>query len=151
MIEDAAILLVEDSQPDVLLMQNAFGKVGWKRPLIPLSNGQEAQDYLEGKGRYADRTIFPYPSCVLLDLQMPKMDGLTLLIWIRAQPLHKRLLVFILTAEQNPDRLRLAYDLAANCLLAKPGDLSGTVKLAASLKQYLNLIQLPPLPDCRPI
>lgn len=147
MNKNFTILLAEDNDEEVLLMQTAFKEAGWKQPLIRVSDGREAISYLEGKNQFADRKKFPYPTLLLLDLWMPNLNGLELLKWIRAQPAHRALLVFMLTFDEDEGMSSQAYDHAVNCLIAKPKDYEQMVSLAARLGNYLNLIQIPPHPE----
>ena len=147
MNQTPTILVAEDDPDAVVLLRDAFKHAGWPKPPISIANGEEAMAYLEGSGQFADRKTFPYPSCLLLDLNMPKINGIELLTWIRGHAVHRRLLVFVLTVNEDITLSRLVYDLSANCLLHKPRDFEGMVKMAVSLKEYIDVIQLPPLPD----
>src|SRR5258706_9385751 len=80
------LLYVEDDSSDVLLMRRAWTKAGLVNPLQVVDDGEEAQRYLSGQGRYASRIDHPMPRLVLVDLKMPRLSGLDVLIWIRAQP-----------------------------------------------------------------
>ncbi len=144
---NGTILLADDNEDHFFLFHEAFTQVGWAKPLLSTRSGDETKAYLKGEGKFADRNKFPYPVCLLLDLNMPETDGIQLLTWIREQPEHKRLLVFILTSDKSELRSRLVYDLAANSLLHKPNDFNGTVKMAESIKNYLEVIQIPPPPE----
>jgi CheY-like chemotaxis protein len=110
-------------------------------------DGREAIAYIEGTGNYADRKKFPYPLFVLLDLWMPAVNGFEVLKWIRGNPTHKRLPVFVLTSDERSPMAKQAYDLGANCLLPKPKGFDETVKLAQGLRSYLDVIQMPPPPE----
>src|SRR5512141_1912836 len=92
------ILLVEDDPNDVLLIQRAFQKAGLRDVLKVVGDGDQAVEYLEGKGAYADRTRFPLPYLLLLDLKMPGTNGFSVLRWVRTEPKFKRLLVVVLTS-----------------------------------------------------
>ena len=140
------ILFAEDSDDAMLIIESAFQQGGWTGPLMRVPDGKEAIAYIEGTGNYADRKKFPYPLFLLLDLWMPGVDGFEVIKWIRADPLHKRLPIFVLTSDQRAPSARLAYDLGANSLLTKPTNFEETVKLAEGLKNYLQVIQMPPAP-----
>src|SRR5215813_12915246 len=90
----ASILLVDDSEDDIILIKRAFEK--WKSPvaLFVANSGQEALRYLQGEQHYSNRARYPLPELVLLDLKMPGMDGFEVLNWIRAEPglMHLRVL-----------------------------------------------------------
>src|SRR2546423_7862279 len=96
-----AILLVEDRADDILLVQKAFQKAGVSNPISVVRDGEEALGYLLGLGKFADRTTFPFPTLLLLDLKMPKMDGFELLKSIRSLPLFKSLRVIVLTSSED--------------------------------------------------
>jgi two-component system response regulator len=147
MNRNATILLTEDNDDHVVLIQEAFKKAGWLTPVQAVRSGSATKAYLAGEGELADRSKFPYPVCLLLDLNMPGMDGIEVLKWIRAQANHKRLLVFILTSNRSESQSRLVYDLAANSLIHKPVDFAATVEMAKSIRDYLEVIQLPPPPQ----
>ncbi len=142
----ATILLADDDDDDVLLLERAFREAGVLNPRNRVVNGEEVLAYLEGTGRFADREKFPYPCYLLLDLQMPTMDGYEVLKWIRQHPRHKRLPVIALTGHESKPVLRQAYDLGANCLHRKPSSFEQLRKLVEGLQQYWGVAHLPPPP-----
>ena len=114
------VLLVEDNEDDVFIMQNALKKAQINNPLFVAEDGRKALDYLEGRGKFADRAQFPLPAFVLLDLKLPQIHGLDVLKSIRANPALPPLLVVVLTSsDQEPD-IERAYRLGANSYLTKP-------------------------------
>jgi CheY-like chemotaxis protein len=114
------ILLVEDNEDDVFILQNAFKKAGIINPMFVAEDGRRALDYLEGRGKFADRAQFPLPALVLLDLNLPQIHGLDVLKSVRANPALPPLLVVVLTSsDQEPDIDR-AYRLGASSYLTKP-------------------------------
>ena len=130
------ILLVEDDYNDVLLIQRAFRKANIKPLVSTVSDGDETILYLQGKGKYADRSQYPLPLLVLLDLKLPRRSGLEVLAWIRQQPQLKRLLVVVLTSSQENSDLAQAYDLGANSYLVKPIDFHEFVRLVQLIDDY---------------
>lgn len=130
-----AILLVEDDPNDVLLFRRAFNRAGFANHLVVLNDGEDALKYLKGEGPYTDRTAFPLPILVLLDLSMPRLGGLEVLEWLRMQPDLKHLPVIILTSSTFAPDLAKAYQSGANSFMSKPSD---PFEYSASLKQILE-------------
>src|SRR5688572_12371802 len=118
------LLLVDDSENDLMLMRRAFKKAECDIVLREVRNGEEAIAYLLGEGPYGDRNSFPLPTVMLLDLNMPMKSGLDVLAWVRAQPVLKRLPIIILTASMRTEDLDRAFDLGASAFLVKPGNLT---------------------------
>src|SRR5438128_10999889 len=85
-LRDSAILLVEDDEGDILLLRRAFRNARIANPLIEVRDGQAAIQYLSGDGDFAERTRYPLPFLILLDLRMPKLSGFEVLAWIRDEP-----------------------------------------------------------------
>lgn len=115
-----AALLVDDSEDDVFFMLRAAKAAGVGTTFHVARDGQEAKDYLAGAGGYADRTQFPLPKLMLLDLKLPYLSGLDLLEWLRAQPHLDGIVVIVLTSSQAPVDLNRAFQLGANSVLEKP-------------------------------
>ena len=106
----AHILLVEDNRMDVELTLDAFHEAKLLNTIHVASNGQEALDYLFGRGQYADRNAYPMPNLVLLDLKLPGIDGFEVLRQIKSTPILKRLPVVILTSSKEEGDRALSYD-----------------------------------------
>jgi len=129
------ILQVEDDPNDVFLMQHAMRKVGMANPVQVARDGQEAMDYLQGAGKFADRTTFPFPCLVLLDLKLPYVMGLDVLRWIRQQP-GPALPVLMLTASGEDVDVATAYRLGANAFLTKPCEASKFQEMVKAIKEF---------------
>jgi two-component system response regulator len=130
------ILLVEDNDDDVFLITRAFKTVGLVTPMVRATDGQDAIDYLSGKGKYADRVKFPMPSLVLLDIKMPFISGLEVLRWIRGQPAFAPLPVVMFTTSSQECDVRSAYGLGANAFLVKPARIEECTHIANVIKQF---------------
>lgn len=130
------LLLVEDNEDDVFLMKRALRFAGIKNPLQIAEDGQAAIDYLAGAGAYADRTRFPLPHLVFLDLKLPYKTGHEVLEWIRRQPAFSTLIVIVLTSSSEPVDLARAYQLGANSFVVKPPTSALLQKLAESFKLW---------------
>jgi CheY-like chemotaxis protein len=115
-----AILLVEDNEDDVFLMKHALTGAGVSNPVFVVETGQQAVDYLSGAGRYQDRSQYPMPVIVFLDLKLPLMSGHEVLAWIRGQRQLESLVVVVLTSSNEPSDVRRSYSLGANSYLVKP-------------------------------
>jgi CheY-like chemotaxis protein len=126
------ILLVDDSSDDAVIMKNAFRKAGVTNSLQLLTNGEDAIAYLSGEGPYSNRTQFPLPSVILLDLNMPRTDGFEFLKWLRVQPNLRRTPVEVLTASGRPEDIARAFDAGANGYLIKPSDFEGMAEMVHS-------------------
>ena len=136
MSEQALFLLVEDSEDDALLIRRCFLKSTILNPLHVVRSGEEAIEYLEGTGRYANRAEHPLPALVLLDLKLPGKDGFAVLTWIRQQPTLRSLRVVVLTSCNEIRDVNLAYQMGANSFLVKPVDFDRFVEISQALKGY---------------
>ena len=136
MTTSSAILLVEDNEDDVFLMKRALKNAGIKNPLRVAEDGQQAMDYLSGIGAYADRTQYPIPALVFLDLKLPMRKGLDVLAWIRKQPHLEGVVVVVLTSSNEPSDLKQSYRLGANSYVVKPPTASQLLDLAKAFKWY---------------
>jgi CheY-like chemotaxis protein len=140
------ILLVEDNPSDIELTKRALANANIANKLVVAEDGQEALDYLFGTGHYAGRDAAPLLAVVLLDLKLPKVDGLDILRRIRANERTKRLPVVILTSSQEEQDIAAGYDLGANSYIQKPVDF---LKFAEAIKTlglyWLVLNELPHL------
>ena len=132
----ATILLVEDEPNDVFLMKRAMKKAAILNPLQVAGNGQEAVDYLSGTGKFSDRTEFPIPSLVFLDLKLPYKNGFEVLTWIRSQSHLDTTLVMVLTSSSEERDIAECYRLGARTFLVKPPTPAMLTELMVSLKDY---------------
>ena len=137
------ILLVEDSDDDALLTARAFKEARISNPMVRVENGVEALDYLFAKGKHAARDPRELPAVVLLDLNLPRLNGLDVLKAIRSDERTKSLPVVILTSSsEERDRLA-AYDQYANSYIQKPVDYDQFVSAAGQLGLYWIVLNLP--------
>lgn len=147
MHQHRVVLLVDDSENDLLLTRAAFKAAGFNSPLHELRNGEEAIAYLKGAGHYSDRSKFPLPAVMLLDLNKPQKDGFEVLKWLRTQPEFKRMPVIVLSASKRTEDVERAFDLGANSYLVKPGAINELVAMARCLRDWLRYNQFTPLND----
>lgn len=135
------ILLVDDSQDDIILIIRAFGRAGLKHRIQAVTSGIEAMGYLQGEAPYGDRLRYPFPDLVLLDIKMPMTDGFDVLRWIRRQSAFGKLCVVMLTSSDEIRDVNLAYQLGANSFLVKPLDFWNASELSRSLDLLLAKAQ----------
>src|SRR6266568_7766941 len=143
-LRDSAILLVEDDEADIFLLRRAFRNARIANPLIEVRDGQAAIHYLSGEGDYADRTRYPIPFLVLLDLRLPKLSGFEVIAWMRDQPQLANLIVVVLTASDHVPDVTKARDLGANSYLVKPGNFQELVEMVRRIKGRWLLLDRPP-------
>jgi CheY-like chemotaxis protein len=138
------ILLVEDNPDDVLLVQLAFTKIDASVPLMTVSDGQQAIDYLSGEAHYANREEFPIPALILLDLHMPRVSGFEFLDWLRDQPKLRHLPVVVLKGSPFSPYVNRAYEAGPNSFVVKSADLRDfTNALKQTVVFWLGVCQLP--------
>jgi two-component system response regulator len=139
------ILLVEDNPDDEALTLRALKKNNIKNEVVVARDGAEALEFLFGTGKYAGRNTDVMPQVVLLDLKLPKVEGLEVLRQVRADKRTKLLPVVILTSSnEEQDRIQ-GYDLGANSYVRKPVDFSQVLDAARQLGLYwLVLNEAPP-------
>ncbi len=134
------ILLVEDDEVDVMNVQRAFKKNHIRNSLYVAGNGLEALALLRGEG---EQPIVPRPKIILLDINMPRMNGIEFLTELRADPEFKSISVFVLTTS-NDDKDRIAaYDLNVAGYILKPVELDDFIQAVATLDLYWTLTRLP--------
>ena len=130
------ILLVEDDAADANLLCRGFEKAKIVNRIIHLLSGDDALGYLAGVKEYADRTVYPLPALILLDLKLPGLTGLQLLQWKRAQEQIRRIPVVVLTSDDDPETISAAYDAGANSYLVKPGTSAEILRMVKAIDQY---------------
>lgn len=139
-MDTKSILLVEDNPNDELLMLRALKKNNIANQVIVAHDGVEALDYLFGSGEYAERDLKDIPQLILLDLKLPKIDGLGVLKQIRANELTKYIPVVILTTSAEQKDIIDSYDLGANSYVQKPVDFNEFMTATQQLGLYWLVI-----------
>ena len=146
------ILLVEDRSDDVELTIRALKKNKIANDVVVAADGAEALDYIFGTGKHAGRDVTQVPAVVLLDLKLPKMDGLEVLRLLRADARTKLLPVVILTSSREEQDLVKGYALGANSYVRKPVDFSQFTEAIRQLGLYwLVLNEAPPATGGEPV
>jgi two-component system response regulator len=137
------ILLVEDNPDDEALTLRAFAKSNIGNRIIVVRDGAEALDWLLKRGKYQNR-LEPDPQIVLLDLKLPKVDGLEVLRQLRDDPRTKLLPVVILTSSKEESDLLKGYELRANSYIRKPVDFARFVEAVRDIGMYWLVLNEPP-------
>jgi CheY-like chemotaxis protein len=130
------ILLAEDDENDALLMQRAFSKTGERITVTVIRNGQDVIDYLQGTNGYVNRTRFPLPDLLLLDLKMPQRNGFEVLEFVKTHAELKRIPTVLLSSSRQHRDIVKAYDLRANSYLVKPTAFTDLLKLTQNIYSY---------------
>ena len=134
--EPRPILVVEDDPVDREMIELAFKRAAVENPIVTVSDGQEALDYLNGEGRFRDRREQDVPAVIVLDLDMPLMGGHEFLTLLKANPDFTLIPVVVLTTSQFDQDLIQSYALGANSCITKPGDFEQLVEIARAICDY---------------
>ncbi|MEQ8290469.1 MAG: response regulator [Gammaproteobacteria bacterium] len=140
------ILIVEDNPDDLEMTRRALKKANVGHPVVAVHDGAQALDFLLERGDYENREPHGNPTVVLLDLKLPKVDGLEVLKTIRATPqLHLIPVVTLTSSDEEKDMIR-SYDLGANSYVKKPVTFQEFAESVGTLGLYWSLVNRPP-PD----
>lgn len=140
-----AILIVDDDPNDRSLIEAAFSQIGVSEPVNSVSGGAEAVEYLKGVGKYADRSRFPFPHLLLLDLKMARMNGFEFLHCIRSYPNLMVVPTVVFTSSEDLNDLRKAYLLGANSYFVKARTFEELCEQIKSIYSYWMLVRVPPV------
>lgn len=141
-VKPVEILLVEDSPADIRLTQEALKGSKIRNHLHIVTDGEEAMDFLQGKGSYAG---MPRPDIILLDLNLPRKNGHEVLQDIKQDPELRRIPVVILTTSDDEHDILKSYDLYANCYITKPLTLERFGSIVQHIEDFwLTIVRLPP-------
>lgn len=143
-METKAILLVEDNPDDIELTLRALNKYNIKNEINVVRDGAEALDYLFATGDYSDRDKEALPTVIILDLKLPKVDGLEVLKRMRANERTSLIPVVVLTSSREEQDMIDSYKLGANSFVRKPVDFTQFVEAARQLSLYWLVINEPP-------
>lgn len=136
-----SLLLAEDDETDVLLFRRALKEADVQNPLHVMRDGREVVEFL-------DRPLPPdddrLPALLVLDLQMPRLNGFEVLAWLRAQPVLATLPAFVFSSSANHDDIERAHAIGANAFIVKPPSLADRMEIARLIKQWFKFTR-PPL------
>ncbi len=140
--EGIPILLVEDDENDILITKRAFERYNFKNELYVVRDGEEALDYIYRRGDYQDEPV-PTPGLILLDINMPRMNGIEVLRHLKNDPEKKRIPVVMLTTSRREQDKIESYNLGVNSYIVKPVDFNKFIDAVTTINLYWSLNQLP--------
>lgn len=143
-MKNHTILLVEDNPDDVKLTLHAFEQCGIVNRVVVVNNGVDALDYLFGRGAFAGRDLRDQPAVVLLDLRLPKVDGLEVLRRLRADVRTRTQPVVVMTSSKEEEDITASYNLGANGYVRKPVDFDRFNEAVRQLGLFWLLLNEPP-------
>jgi len=138
------ILLVEDDMDDAEMTINAMRKNNLANKLIHMKDGEEALDFLFGTGKFIGRDLNLKPRLILLDLKMPKVDGIEVLDKVKSNNATKKIPVVILTSSKEDPDVNRCYELGANGYIVKPVEFDSFIKAVSELGMYWMLLNHAP-------
>ena len=135
-IEQGDIVLIEDNQYDVELIVRALDKINLRYKIVVLEDGEKALDYFFGKGIFKDRNTSINPKLILLDLKLPKLDGLDVLNEIKSNERTKKIPVVVLTSSNEEKDIIESYNLGVNSYIVKPVDFNEFIETVRQIGIY---------------
>lgn len=142
--EAISILIADDDSDDRMLIEDAFEESRLTNPLEFVEDGEELLAFLRAEGKYADRAGKPLPGLILLDLNMPRMDGRTALGELKKDPRLRRIPVIVLTTSQAEEDILRTYGLGVSSFISKPVTFDGLVEIVKTIGKYwIQIVALP--------
>lgn len=145
MISQVEVLLVEDNVHDAEMTIRALKKVNLANNLVHVKDGEEAIDFIFAQGKFADRDMVTAPKVILLDIKMPKVDGIEVLRRLKADEATRCIPIVIMTSSKEELDIVNSYELGVNSYVVKPVDFEGFAKAVSQLGMYWLLTNQPPL------
>jgi CheY-like chemotaxis protein len=139
------ILIAEDNDDDVRILQSALKKAGLTNPVQICRDGQDVIHYLKAEGPYADRTRFPFPRLMILDIKMPKLTGFDVLRWLRGHPDCSVIPCIVFSSSSEERDVIEAYRLGANAYFTKPGGYDELAAMFKLINDFWSIASLPPV------
>lgn len=139
-----SILVADDDADDRMLIADAFEEARLNNPVDFVQDGVDLMEYLRREGKYEDRKKDPLPGLILLDLNMPRMDGRAALGEIRSDEALRKIPIVILTTSKSEEDIIRTYDLGVNSFITKPVTFDGLVDVVQVLSRYwIEIVALP--------
>lgn len=143
-VKEVEILLVEDNPTDAELAIRALKKSNLANKLVWVKDGAEALDFIFGTGAYGDRTVINGPKVIMLDLRLPKVDGMEVLRRVKGDERTKTIPVVVLTSSKEDRDVAESYQLGVNSFISKPVEFDAFAKTVSELGLYWLLVNRPP-------
>jgi CheY-like chemotaxis protein len=141
---EPVILVADDQEDDVILTRQALVRANVLNPLQVARDGEEAIQYLLGTGKFENRAEYPLPDLMLLDLNMPRMNGFEVLRWVRSHPTLRGLRIVVVSTSADSHDIDRAHELGANAFLVKVGDFKKyCAMLQAAVFFWLEITEAP--------
>ncbi len=138
------IVIADDDGDDRLLIIEAFKEFRLTNPIVEVADGEELLDYLHSRGKFAGKNEPSLPGLILLDLNMPRMDGREALKEIKNHPDLRRIPVVVLTTSKAEEDIIRSYDIGANSFIVKPVNVERFIEVVRSLQRYwLEIVEMP--------
>jgi two-component system, response regulator len=147
MLNQVEVLLVEDNIHDAEMTIRALKKVNLANNLVHVKDGAEALDFIFAQGKYSDREMTDQPKVILLDIKMPKVDGIEVLKQIKSHETSKAIPVVIMTSSKEEQDIISSYELGVNSYVVKPVEFEGFARAVSQLGLYWLLTNQPPIPS----
>ena len=142
---EVEILLVEDSLSDAELIIRALRKVNLANHVVHLKDGVEALDFIFAKGAFSERDVKKIPKVILLDIKMPRVDGIEVLRQVKSDPNTKLIPVVVMTSSKEEQDIVTSYQLGVNSFVVKPVEFDGFAEAVSELGLYWVLVNQPPV------
>ncbi len=140
-----AVLMAEDNKHDIIATKRAWKEDGISNQLYIVNDGEECLDYLYQRGKYSEPSSAPRPGFLLLDIKMPKMDGLDVLKCLReSKEFHSLPIIMLTTSKSEEDKVR-SYDLGVNAYIQKPVGFEGLKSALKRINLFWEIVEIPKL------
>jgi len=142
MSEPMTLILAEDDEGHASLVQRNLRRAGFVNEMVHVKDGQEALDYIRAEGQHTNRTITDFV-LLLLDINMPRLDGVEVLRQIKADPVTTKIPVIMLTTTDDPREVERCYELGCSVYLTKPVEYEGFIDAINRLGLFLQVVKVP--------
>jgi two-component system, response regulator len=146
-VSASPILILEDNEDDAALLIKALRKNGIDHPVVVLPDGVEGSAYLSAQGKYGNRSRYPLPRVLIVDIKMPRMNGLEFLEWLKSHPGFQVIPTLVLSSSRIESDVVKAYRLGVNSYMVKPTNFADLESLVNIISEYWQRCVVPELPE----